>query len=77
MTFWEAIEQHRLVRRLLLLWIVIFVSSVTAYVLIARPTIDAEAAHVVEIITTLAVAIIGLYKWLRSREDGGPPESDS
>ena len=77
MTFWEAVEQHRLIRRLLLLWIVVFVSVVTAYVLVARPAIDPEAAHVVEIITGFAAAVIALYKWLRSREDGGSKEEDS
>jgi len=68
-TLGTLVEQHKLIRRLVLLWAVIMITYVTFIVFHHPPNIPSGTVTAYGIVVGLLATAIGLYKWSRDRED--------
>lgn len=62
-------NQHKLVRRLLVLWAICLITTVTFKVFNNISEITPAVSAALGTITALLTVVVGLYQWSRTRED--------
>jgi len=70
-----AIEKHKLIRRLIVLWAVILITWVTIRVFTSPPDISNGTAAAFASVVGLLGSSIAFYKWSRQKEEGHNDES--
>lgn len=70
MNLLDAIEKHKLIRRLVLVWAVALITWVVVRVFgMAPPVITGGTATALGTVIGILGTVIALYKWMRDRED--------
>lgn len=64
----RLVEQHQLVRRLLLVWFMYF-ASLILFRAIAAPEITMEVATIFTTFLGFFTIIVGIYQWNRGKKD--------
>jgi len=65
----DLVEKHKLIRRLTLLWAVILITAVVIRVFWFPIDIPSGTAAALSTVVGILTVVIGLYKYMRGRED--------
>ena len=71
MSMKNLIEKHKLIRRLTLLWSLILITAVVIKVFWFPIDIPNGTAMALGTVVGILGTVIGLYKWMRGKEDAG------
>lgn len=69
MGFKQLANEHKLFRRLILLWAMALITVIVVWTWLSPPDIPTSTAAALGTVTGILTAVIGLYQYLRGKDD--------